>query len=767
MQDRKSPQDMFRPLLSSVPSTMSYVGKVNSAHHSLVSRNSSVTTNINASSDQGTSFAVDTQGSDHNHDDMASETDKILYHDIHEELFAFDKIDELNANGESIDIQHNETRDPKIVFGPTESEHSVRHGGIDAEVNENSETSCNQGDIYETGNSENTAICSHCGCSYEATEQDEKDVALCPECSRKLLRVIIPETTLAVSKDSSLISKYIPEEEKSLSLSETNQLTVASELPQDTDVGDLRFRFGEQDAEECQTSCSELIHDHSQNSPLPSSSEGGVEMNRPGVDYEKANNEFGDQKLYRYSAPPNFNVNLKEGSDFSVLLHRSSSNQGPELQQGRSFTATTMSYDDLSLARDSKNSNRSSRRDGSYSASSSVDYGSVRHTELRVQRLLSGRKLDVDCGYDLQVKPPSTGSSFSGTSNHSHHELVLATREISGDIECGFVEDIPGIIRGMQASEITVIDVTDASSVSLIGVKEDKFELDDTRRPTNACSSEISIRTAVVQSDDNSVASFPNLGDCISYEKVEDDPNNLSVSSFHEKRDVLNSYVDVRDALVTTNSCTIVESEIEGGKNYCENNTGTVNDDMSLVEKSALDECQELSAQNPSNDCLTASVSEVNTSKYSHGIEGVTITAECQGAGNTRSLTLEEATDTILFCSSIIHDLAHQAASTALEKEYSDDPFEGSQPAMTLLGKSNSNREDTHSRVVCKHASKLHKAKQRRVVENNVKPSSGMTKNDENIDESFTHDNNDGLPEKVDSNMKLPKLESKCSCIIM
>jgi len=142
--------------------------------------------------------------------------------------------------------------------------------------------------------------------------------------------------------------------------------------------------------------------------------------------------------------------------------------------------------------------------------------------------------------------------------------------------------------------------------------------------------------------------------------------------------------------------------------------------------------------------------------------EGSTVTVECRGAGNTRSLTLEEATDTILFCSSIIHDLAYQAASRAMEKECSD-PFEGAEPTVTLLGKANSDRKDSRSRPVNKRTSKSQKTKQRK-VETDVKTPAGKTENDENIDESFTQ--NIGLPNKVDS-MKPPKLESKCNCIIM
>ncbi|KAG4376991.1 hypothetical protein AAZX31_18G008900 [Glycine max] len=770
--DRKTPQNMFRPLLSSVPSTTFYAGKANSAHRSLVSRNSSVTTSSNTSSDVGTAFALDTEGSDHNQDDMASEADKILYPDIHEEMFVFDKIDALNANikqeinRESVDILQNETRDPKTVFCPIESEDSISHIHIVTRVNESSEISRVKGDISETGSSENTALCSHCGCCYEVTNQAEKNIGLCPECKTALLRVVIPETTLAVSENSSLITTNMPKEEKSLP--GTNQLMVASELPQETNVGNLRFPHGELDAEESQTSCSELNQDHSQNRPLPNSlTEGGrqtsgnqLEMNQSGVDYKKPDNEFGDQ--HHHNDLPNLNMDPMEGTGISVLLKRSSSNKGPVVQ-GRTFTATTISYDDLSLARDSVSSFRSSTRPGSYSASSSIDLSSSRQTEFRVQRQLSGRKLDVDCGYDSRIKPPSTASSFSGASIHSRQELGLATRETSGSTECGSVEEMPRVLQELQASENTVTDLIDASSTDLV-VEEDKLEHDDSCRVNNACSSEFLSQAADVQSDDSLVASFQNHEDCISYENVDDNPNNARDASdtetsakelsSHEKQDVQNSNVIELDALVTTNCSIITESEIEG-ENDCENNIGVVNDDPS---KSILDDFRE-----PCNDCHSASVSEVNVSE-SHRIEGSTVTVECQGAGNTRSLTLEEATDTILFCSSIVHDLAYQAATIAMKKECSD-PFEGSEPTVTLLGKAKSDRKDSRNRPVNKRTLKSHKTKtKQRRVETDVKTPSGKTENDENIDESFTH--NVGLPNKVDS-MRPPKLESKCNCIIM
>ncbi|KAK7319069.1 hypothetical protein RJT34_03781 [Clitoria ternatea] len=755
--DRKSPQNMFRPLLSSVPSTAFYGGKANSAQRSLVSRNSSVTTSSNASSDHGTSFAPDTEGSDHNQDDVVSETEKILYTDVHEEVFSFDKIDVLNANigheltDETVGVRHNKTRGPMIALGPSESEVSV-HRGIDKEFNESLETSRVGGDTSETDIFQNTAICSHCGCRYDATDQAEKNIRLCPECSRKntLLRNVIPETTLAVSDDNFMVSTNMTTEEKPSA--ETGHLTV-----------------GEPCAEESKTLSKEFIQDPSKQRPLSCSMVEGsgqmptnqLEVDQSG-DYEKPEDHSGDQQLYLSKDRSNLKADLLEGTGISVLLKRSSSSKGPVVQ-GRSFTATTISYDDLSLARNSVNSFRSSTGRGSYSTSSSVDFSS-RHSDFRVQRQSSGKKLDVDYGYDIRIKPPSPGSSFSGMSNHSYHGLVYATQETSsGNTECGNLEETSLDLREMQASENAVTDAIDASSTGSFVVKEDKLEYHDHDRIPDTCSSELVSQATGVQPNENSVPSFDDIEDC---------PNNISsVSntetsvkdpepSLDEKHDMENSNADALG--MPNNTSTIEASEIEG-QSLCQNDTGVEDDDPSLVSKSHVDDFQEHSVPNSSSDCLTASVSELNAPEHFHGLEGSTVTVECQDGGNTRSLTLEEATDTILFCSSIIHDLAYQAATIAMEKECSE-PLEGSEPTVTILGKPNSDRKDSHSRIAGKRAMKPKKARPK-IVQTDVKSLSAKPENDENIDESLTR--NVGLPNKVDS-MKPPnKLESKCNCVIM
>ncbi|CAL1359852.1 unnamed protein product [Linum trigynum] len=133
-----------------------------------------------------------------------------------------------------------------------------------------------------------------------------------------------------------------------------------------------------------------------------------------------------------------------------------------------------------------------------------------------------------------------------------------------------------------------------------------------------------------------------------------------------------------------------------------------------------------------------------------------------------RSLTLEEATDTILFCSSIVHDLAYKAATIAIEKELSV-PLNDSRPTVTILGKSIPDRKDTRGGVRARRSlkpSKVKQQQQQKQEEASVKsPSSAkVVENDENADDSMVR--NVGLPNKMDSS-KPPKLESKCNCTIM
>lgn len=135
---------------------------------------------------------------------------------------------------------------------------------------------------------------------------------------------------------------------------------------------------------------------------------------------------------------------------------------------------------------------------------------------------------------------------------------------------------------------------------------------------------------------------------------------------------------------------------------------------------------------------------------------------DCQSGSKAKSLTLEEATDTILFCNSIVQDLAYHAVSIAMEKE-SSVPLEGSRPTVTVLGKSNSDKKGPRSRTISKRSLKSQKVRLRR-VETDAKLPSSKTENDENAGEPLKRMVEP--PNKMDT-MKPPKLESKCNCTIM
>lgn len=143
--------------------------------------------------------------------------------------------------------------------------------------------------------------------------------------------------------------------------------------------------------------------------------------------------------------------------------------------------------------------------------------------------------------------------------------------------------------------------------------------------------------------------------------------------------------------------------------------------------------------------------------------EESTVMVVGKGGSKARSLTLEEATDTILFCSSIVHDMAYNAATIAIEKE-NPAPVEGSRPTVTILGKANPERKDAQPRTAAKRTSKPQKAKPRR-DESDTKPPSNSS-NDENIDVSTNRIV--GAYDNDAKSMKAPpKLESKCNCTIM
>ncbi|KAK3223576.1 hypothetical protein Dsin_010601 [Dipteronia sinensis] len=750
---RKTPQNMFRPLLSSVPSTTFYAGKGNSVHRTMISRNSSLTTSSNASSDQGTSVAPDTEGSDHQHDDMTSDSGKVLYPDVQEEMFALDEDVKHERHDRSSNLQL-DGLNPDIEVIPTSDALSV------------------VGDCSEVSNFETMRLCSKCSLRYRVTELVEGDIDLCPDCRKQnnIVNLTNTETTLVVAEDSPLLSINISEERFDES---EPPVVVPESVPQVFNMVEPRVSEHEDNVEQSQRYSRE-------NSLARSVVEGGEqrlnyqkEMDQPTVGYNLPDKGNGSRQLQHSNDHLDTKVDTSEGAGISLLLKRSSSSKGPVFQ-GRTFTATSIPYEDLSYTRDSSNSLRSSIGHGSASASSSVDFSSSRQTETRVQRQLSGRKSDME-NYrnDVSAKPQSIASSLSGSSNHTIQASGLA-RSTNENFEVSVTDmkndDVDGSHIPSQSKVLASENkggIIDASFIGGAVFEEGIFGCNESSRILDVSTSEISSHTASVLSEQNSVSSFPSHEDRISYENGVDIPKNarsvLDVesvispeSSYEEEHSMVNSGrdgVDVAEVPAHSSLATITEIVIE---NNCQRPPGTEIGDVSPKSRSTMNEIQD------SDKDITA-ISEPNGSDQRHGIlEESTVLLECRGGSKGRSLTLEEATDAILFCSSIVHDLAYQAATIAMEKE-NEEPLEDSRPTVTILGKSSGDRKDPRGRTISKRTAKSLKARQRR-VETNVKAPSSKTENDENADESMIH--NVGVPNKVDST-KPPKLESKCNCTIM
>ncbi|XP_042479549.1 uncharacterized protein LOC122060508 [Macadamia integrifolia] len=783
MDNRRSPQTMFRPLLSSVPSTTFCVGKTSSAHRPMVSMNSSVTTSSNASSEQGASIAPDAEGSDHDRDDMASDWRKVPYPDAQDEVFVFDKVDEMNGdvNGEVSDGKNTGYAgiDRATITEVGESEKFsglMSAKAIESAASENVNV---ENDSEELDGHGRIAYCSICGSKFHVIEPMEGNDGLCPDCSEKSgsLTPAAWEHPVVHSHNTSFNTEVALRENKSFSaleheagVAEVRGITCGNEtMPVQHDENvEQDHSCNIEEARSCLhgSSFAQLMVDGGEQHFVP-----------PTVGSIQSNCDSVDQRFH-----PSLKVDVSEGAGISVLLKRSSSSKWPVVQ-GRTFATMTIHCDDPSYARDSINSVRSSSGLGSASASSSVDWSSSRQTEVRVQRQLSGRKLDLDnFRHDSSTKLQRTGSSSSGISNPAYQSLLLTkgTSEEHFDASVGSMDHEAVVETRLPSDEQDTYlsneksHESDSSFVRASVFEADKLDCSESCRVVDASGLELSSHTQCIQLEDASVAAVQN-DDCVSLGITEDFPNStrstsdIEISTTNPERSsiednataTLNSgcAIEIVEASARDSSA-VISGELENGGDSIPGSQ----DESAISPNSALDESPESSVPATSEKDVEVPSPEYDILDHAHGIpEESTITVEAQGGQQARSLTLEEATDTILFCSSIIHNLAYQAATIAMEKESSVHiELEGSRPTVTLLGKPSSERKEPRSRTGNKRTTKSQKARQRR-VEADVKTQSTKTQIDAKTNESLVHETE--APPKVESWPQ--KLESKCNCTIM
>ncbi|PSS28780.1 putative GPI-anchored protein [Actinidia chinensis var. chinensis] len=736
MDHRKGPQNMFRPLLSSVPSSTFYTGKVSAAHRALISRNSSVTTSSNASSDQCTSGAHDTEGSEQDQDDMASEHGKAPYADVQDDVFAFEKANDVNertnpgVHDQTPDVQSGDFSGGAIVHSQLGGSQDF---GTPMAIIATSEASEVKDNFPEVDGMEEMVLCSKCGLRYHAMDLTERDLKLCADCRRTGERF-----TATSSVPTTIVSENFPNllmknSDEHASFDALDPLLSILESSEATSIAEARVAQHEENVQECQTSSAEPSLDLSSKTCFAQrlTEEEDVQkvIGQLFVGHCPSDGDPGVQKMQH----------LSEGAGISILLKRG---------------APSM---------------RSSIGHGSVSASSSVDMGPTRQMETRVQRQLSGKKSDFETyRYDMNSKHQRTGSSLSGTSSHAFQGLSTNTNEESIQLSVALVEnEVVGVTKVAPREQLLASENAELNDTCIEVVCNNYYGT------MAASTSEISTNTLNIFSGDSSFASFSYVEDSFSCGNGEDFQNDmksildqetsaLTLENYTVKEDTtsLVDKVDVTGVSTQSSLDTISEIELE---NVHLDSPGSESDIGSPNSRNTMDELPEPSVAIELDKDTPASAAEPDTLEHAHGFpEESTVTVEGHGGTRARSLTLDEATDTILFCSSIIHNLAYEAAAIAMEKE-SSVPLERSRPMVTILGNSNSDRKDPRGRTAGKRNSKSQKSRQKR-VETDTKPLPCTTDNDEKVDVSSTRIV--GVPERGDS-LKPAKLESKCNCTIM
>ncbi|KAL7587550.1 hypothetical protein Lser_V15G41005 [Lactuca serriola] len=331
MDNKRVPQNMFRPLLTSVPSSTFYAGK------SAPVWNSSVTTSSNASSDLPTTYAHEIQETQLNDDEATSGScvklqDSSSSSFVDDQVFISEKTDSLTED------MTNETHEisPTLQLGDLKD-------GVENLADCDTEMCVVLDDDFketEVETLKDMLLCSRCGCRYsDDFIQSEKEIKLCENCQNSYpsLKPQAEEVNIS-DEDHESFNTMKPQMNPVLEVEvESLELTP--------------FELHEDVVKEATEVNHEVISQPSYTDAV----------------------DFSDSKV-----------------EDSLVLKKSNSMKGIVVRSGN-FSASSISLDDLSYVRyysTNTNSMRSSLGRGSLSASSSFDFGQTTntHTDTRLNR---------------------------------------------------------------------------------------------------------------------------------------------------------------------------------------------------------------------------------------------------------------------------------------------------------------------------------------------------------------------------------------------
>ena len=425
----------------------------------MFSHNSSVTTSSNASSEHGATFGHHID-SDHEQHDLIGEWEADDGFRVHEDIFMFDKLDELNEET-SYDKSVKYVKDSPILVKYVKSDKQDFYMERNGAANQMAYNGANSSQVVHG----EMATCSRCGKFFNVMDLDDKGYC-CEECASKVggfsadLMVWTSEEYQhddKITKSGPYIEfepSIVPDSvdcSKQASLDHEPLADCAEKCPPgqlmvDTHEDMLRGQkvvnheentraylvsdslLGNDDNTSVNRSS---ISDHPQTEPTSvEDNHYGDQMDNQNHGLRRCLNESDCQRnetvsetasgdnsqqlgLTAHLSPK---VESAEGTGISVLLHQKSSSNKWPVMEGRALAATNIVCSEPYYTRDGINMMKRSFGRDSSSASSSIDLGSSRQSDVRFERLRSGKKGDFE---KVQLSSTMSRQSIASVSDMS------------------------------------------------------------------------------------------------------------------------------------------------------------------------------------------------------------------------------------------------------------------------------------------------------------------------------------------------------------
>ncbi|KAI0492777.1 hypothetical protein KFK09_027053 [Dendrobium nobile] len=761
MDQRKTPQSMFRPLLSSVPA---------STFRPIFSRNSSLTTSSNTSSEQGVvSVALDAGGSEHEHV-LPPGWERVEDFDSYEDVFLFDKIDEIIrvTNDEAFSGPHR-SRDENLSenlrkkFNSKYFQNPMTSSNIASELAQCADNQCDI-DGYPI-----TAVCSKCGKEFNI-EDTIGNKKLCKECGET--RFCTAERALTSLPFS---VNEVPSQMDTMleALSKGKLNTGVPELHKD-DNGKVKLGQHEINIERGADFIQNILS-------LQLLDQNESQTSDQHLNIKKNINVTQDCRgsTCQSSNPdviPSLKVGVPESAGISVLLQQGSASAKWPILQGKALSATNILCSEPSYSRNNVNAlRRSFGLDNCSTTSTSIDLGLLRQTETYVQYQLSRKSDALGIERDIESYAQTMSSDYDASTNccESRHLRNKFDEKISSSTECLGYDSSREMIL-VTEDYTSSLDQSNSPS-SRPKISEDyRSVLADNCRTVSSPESQNLNHQGSYDIPYSSAADIMCAEECTLSINTDKDPQNNGINAqIIEKTSDISVLSEMDEDHITvnhtsanvfldeaTNSCSIgtIEShdgcvELEDGQTDC----------MPFHKTPSPEHLNELTVPQISENDTSLCSSESVAAVLENGESAIMV--EGPRGHQSRNLTLEEATDTILFCSSIIHDLAYRASTIAMEKDQGTLLEDFPPPTVKIMEKPIPGLREESGNLSKKLTLRSQKFKLKKTEAQTKSPLRELkNENDVNIEEFRA--SKVEIPRQVDS-AKPPKLESKCNCSIM